>query len=194
MGRMADRALSELRREVLRAPQDPRARVALARGLLRYGRADEVPALVEAGLVDHAPDDALRALRRDLLELAGWPCTLSVLVGDEPTTLRVRVADVGRLTIGRGPHSVLVLHAPTVARTHAGIFVDAARGFVVVDAGSYHGVLVDERRIREEEALGERHRLHVGGVELEFRAGWSDAWPAFDAAQLAARLAARPSP
>lgn len=191
---MADRALSELRREVLRAPHDPRARVALARGLLRYGRADEVPALVEAGLVDHLPDDALRALRRDLLELAGWPCTLSVVAGDEPATLRVRVADVERLTIGRAPHLVLCLHAPTVARTHAWIFVDAARGFVVVDAGSYNGVRVDGRWVEEEEPLGERHRLDVGGVELEFRAGWTDAWPAFDAAQLAARLAARTSP
>lgn len=82
------------------------------------------------------------------------------------TTTGNRYRLAGAVTrIGRSADNDVVLDDPKVSRHHA-VIVDTGGAFVITDLNSANGVYVLGERIHPSAALGEGHRVRIGGSEF----------------------------
>lgn len=71
----------------------------------------------------------------------------------------------GEFTVGRSRGCHVILPSDNVSRQHAEIFTRAGQLFVR-DLGSSNGVLIDGRRVRNEESLGNQTKICIGDFKI----------------------------
>jgi predicted RNA-binding Zn-ribbon protein involved in translation (DUF1610 family) len=119
--------------------------------------------------------------------LAPTTSTATLLIDSGGDKLEPRAIGVDT-TIGRDRRCTVTIDHPTVSRTHARIYRDAA-GWHFVDLGSQNGSKLGDERARDASALHDGAELRIGRVRAWFFAeavppGWSPP----DAPRLAGKL------
>ncbi len=135
-----------LRRD-LRAPRDARPLVA-APALRGGAKAARAPKPEKPPKVKHGP--------RQLVVIEG------------PLTGTVIPLGTGDVTIGRAPHSTLVLDDDYASNAHSRLTLTNGT-WVVTDLGSTNGTWIDRTRITGPTPLTAGHTLKVGRTVLELR-------------------------
>jgi pSer/pThr/pTyr-binding forkhead associated (FHA) protein len=96
----------------------------------------------------------------------GGPRQLVVIEG--PLTGTVIPLGTGDVTIGRAPHSTLVLDDDYASNAHSRLTLTNGT-WVVTDLGSTNGTWIDRTRITGPTPLTVGHTLKVGRTVLELR-------------------------
>ena len=89
-----------------------------------------------------------------------------VVTTPDGKTLR-RDLDIPRISIGRSSRNDLVLADLSLSRVHAEIFREGEQ-FLVKDAGSKNGTLLNDRQVLTPTLLRKGDRITLGGANLWF--------------------------
>lgn len=160
-----EHAFDELRREIdsllgalearLRCGRVGDRRITFQRGATLA--AGEVRVEARFADTEHRPPPSGRPATTQRIELHGG---VSIVLGDGTSAALSHTP----FSIGRAPANDLVLLSMAVSRNHARV-VHEGDGFVIEDAGSRNGLVVDGSR-QSRVALGPGLWVHLGDIEL----------------------------
>src|SRR4051794_24435295 len=93
---------------------------------------------------------------------------MPILIVNNPEEPRGLVMG-GRVLIGRRPFNTVMVPDPAVSRIHAWIKERDAGRYVLYDAGSRAGTMVNGEPVREPRVLADGDEIQVGPTVLTFR-------------------------
>jgi hypothetical protein len=97
--------------------------------------------------------------------ITGVPVGLERIKDDKIARIKKSDDEDGPILIGRAPSNDIVLDYPRVSKHHATITSQEGSGFVITDAGSTNGTIVNERQLEKGETvdLANGDRIELGG-------------------------------
>jgi len=112
-------------------------------------------------------ETALRHRQAFAETVAGLPVGLQRIRDDKICTVtKTKDANTSPdIEVGRSPDNDIVLDYPRVSKHHATILHDESKGYILRDAGSTNGTVVNEKKLEKlrEVPLGDGDRIEFGG-------------------------------